>query len=309
MNWLRILAVVVWVFAGNLPALARVQPIEAGRSWEGQFVPMDLERETWIYKRIGFAELHLDLYRPDAVEHPPVVVYVHGGGWSGGSKRDAERWRSAPVVEKLLADGQAVAAIDYRLAGGAVSLEEQIADVRDALRFLSWNAEELGLQSRGYALWGASAGGHLALMAASGFVSEEVPGLDVGMVSRVLAWYPATDLKRMLRENPDTKSRRLAVIGPADVDGVDRWDLLSPLSHAESYDVPLLLVHGDMDRILTIEQSESLLNAIHQHGGEAALVAVKGGVHGFQSAPGDAPLSPTFDEIVERSWRFLGEAE
>ena len=81
----------------------------------------------------------LDLYTPDGVARPPLVVWIHGGGWSAGDKFPT------PAV-RLVAAGYAVASVDYRLTGEA-KFPAQIHDCKAAIRWLRANARKYNLDS------------------------------------------------------------------------------------------------------------------------------------------------------------------
>src|SRR5206468_10021216 len=86
-----------------------------------------------VYKRVNGAVLTLDLYCPEKVSGPaPVIVWIHGGGWRRGGKKQC------PAVA-LVPDGYAVASIDYRLTGTA-PFPAQIEDCKAAVRWLRANA-------------------------------------------------------------------------------------------------------------------------------------------------------------------------
>lgn len=105
----------------------------------------------------------LDLYLPDGAAPSggwPVVVFIHGGAWMMCDKRDIQL--VGPL--SLLALGYAVASINYRLSSEAV-FPAQIHDVKAAIRCLRANSSEFGLDARRLAVWGASAGAHLAALA------------------------------------------------------------------------------------------------------------------------------------------------
>jgi acetyl esterase/lipase len=105
----------------------------------------------------------LDLYLPDGVAPDggwPLVVFIHGGAWMMCDKRDIQL--VGPL--SLLGHGYAVASINYRLSSEAV-FPAQIHDVKAAIRFLKAKSGEFGLDAGRLAVWGASAGAHLASLA------------------------------------------------------------------------------------------------------------------------------------------------
>jgi acetyl esterase/lipase len=120
-----------------------------------------VDMQTLTYSSPGSHDLVLDLYRPTGAKGPlPVIVFLHGGGWSGGTRT------TGPDFTRFFAqDGFAMASIEYRLAP-SVTFPSNVEDVKTAVRWLRANAERLGLDADRVGLWGTSAGGHLAAVAA-----------------------------------------------------------------------------------------------------------------------------------------------
>jgi acetyl esterase/lipase len=122
--------------------------------------PFDVEMKTVTYVSRGGQELLLDLYLPQKVGgRLPVIVFLHGGGWSGGTRT------TGPDFKRFFAqDGFAVASIEYRLTP-SVTFPSNVEDVKTAIRWLRANHETYGLDPGRIGLWGTSAGGHLAAVA------------------------------------------------------------------------------------------------------------------------------------------------
>ena len=106
-------------------------------------------------------ECILDLYRPEGVARAPVWIFIHGGYWQAASKD-----QHAQVCAGMLRAGFAVANIDYPLAP-ETPLERIVEHVRDALRFLVREQDNLGVDAGNLHIAGHSAGGHLAAMMTS----------------------------------------------------------------------------------------------------------------------------------------------
>ena len=121
-----------------------------------------IEPRTLTYATRGGADLLLDLYLPaDPVRRPmPVIVFLHGGGWSGGTRTTGPDFR-----RYFTQDGYAMASIEYRLTP-SITFPANVEDVRTAVRWLKANAGAHGLDPGRICLWGTSAGGHLAAVAA-----------------------------------------------------------------------------------------------------------------------------------------------
>ena len=116
---------------------------------------------TLPYASRDGADLLLDLYLPTKpIRRPiPIIVFVHGGGWSGGTRT------TGPDFERFFArDGFAMASIEYRLTP-SITFPANVEDVRTSVRWLKANAAAHGLDPDRICLWGTSAGGHLAAVA------------------------------------------------------------------------------------------------------------------------------------------------
>src|SRR5436190_14765127 len=110
------------------------------------------------YARVGEQVLKLDLHLPHGKPAVPLIVWVHGGAWRSGSKKDMP-------LGKLVEDGYAVASVDYRLSTQA-RFPAQIHDLKAAIRFLrghsrQWSAPSMKIVSAAH-----SAGAHLAAVVA-----------------------------------------------------------------------------------------------------------------------------------------------
>lgn len=145
----------------------------------------------------GTINVLLDIYLPATGGPWPLVLWIHGGGWQGGTHN------TAPGSTQLLLNaGIAVASTSYRLSGDAI-FPAQIHDVKGAVRYLRANAATYNLDPNRFACWGSSAGGHLsALLATSGGVAalEGTSGGNLAFSSRVQAaadYFGPTDILHM----------------------------------------------------------------------------------------------------------------
>ncbi len=152
----------------RLPALSSplmwwvAAAVVAGPPASGLQDPKSAELRTLTYASPGGVELVLDLYRPSNPNGrpAPVIVFLHGGGWSGGTRT------TGPDFRRYFAqDGFAMASIEYRLTP-SITFPANVEDVRTAVRWLKANAAAHALDPDRICLWGTSAGGHLAAVAA-----------------------------------------------------------------------------------------------------------------------------------------------
>ncbi|MGK5683671.1 alpha/beta hydrolase fold domain-containing protein [Actinoplanes sp. URMC 104] len=245
----------------------------------------------------GVRPLELDLYLPPGTSAPPpVVVFLHGGGWRVGSRHSAGPAFRAAVpspFERVAASGVAVASIDYRLSGEA-HWPAQRDDAEAAVRWLRTRAGELGVDGARIAAWGESAGGQLAA----------ILGLTGDRIATVVAWYPPTDLVALPGDagaDPAAPDSREAQLLGAPVSAVpDLAADASPVSHVHAGAPPFLLLHGRHDRLIPCRQSERLRDALTRTGAPVTLETYDGADHMWLGAPDAAgwALDRTIDHLA-----------
>ena len=248
----------------------------------GPVFASEVKRHETVFASVDGQSLSIDLFVPDATEAPPLVVFIHGGGWKGGSRR------SCPI--RFLCDyGFAVASVDYRLAPDAV-FPDQIHDCKGAIRWLRHHGDQYGYRVDRIAVAGTSAGGTLALLVGT---SGDVPELegDVGghadvssRVQAVIDYYGPSDLPLRARTQPGRSEvpgvGTYLLLGGAVADKPDQARMASPVTHVSADDPPLLVMHGDQDEVVLIDQSERIVQVYRQHGLDVEYEALAGAGHG-----------------------------
>jgi acetyl esterase/lipase len=240
-------------------------------------------------------KLTMDLYQPEKMTGPvPAVLYVHGGGWTGGDKSDGT---GLLFKEALLRRGYVMAAINYRLAPKYV-FPVQIEDVKCAVRHLRANAAKYNIDPERIGAIGGSAGGHLVSLLGA---SDKAAGWDSGensdqssRVQAVVDMFGPSDLRVMLA-NSNRRIERLIfnASGPDDSALVT----FSPVTYITPDDPPFLILHGDHDEVVPIEQSQILYDKLKAAGVSVELVVVKNAGHGFRPADGD--IQPSMPELAQ----------
>ncbi len=234
---------------------------------------------------------------PPAGKLSPAVVWIHGGGWTGGTKNEA---RAKEICETLVNAGYVALNVDYKLGDGA--WPTNLHDCKNAVRFLRVHAAEWRVDPERIAVAGGSAGGHLALMVGyTAGVQELEPGAPYPGVSSsvraVIDMYGISDLRTRRETEPGGKvlaSVRapgpVAVFGPAESAAVYR--LASPVTHVSPATPPTLILHGDKDATVDLKQSQDLAAALARAGVPHELVVVPGAGHTFDwESWGKKPLS------------------
>lgn len=261
-------------------------PPHRARRWEGltySIVP-------------GFRPLLMDVYVPDAAIRPPVVFWIHGGAWIMGDRRlPPPMWPAGVVFQKIVDAGFAIATIDYRHSLEA-PFPAQLHDAKAALRYLRRFSEDLGVDANRIVAWGESAGGHLAaLVGLTGNLPEwegvdGVPDGDTSVIG-VVDWYGVHDGRHWdggalpvdaAAPHAGTWNRPpLALLSERSEFGADALRLLSPVTHVRSDAPPFLLMHGEADQLVPIEQSELLAAALERVGASADFRRIPGADHGW----------------------------
>lgn len=231
---------------------------------------------THEYAKIGARSLLLDLTVPLNGTAPyPVIVWIHAGGWQGGS-------RAPNPALREVARGYAVVSVDYRLSSEA-KFPAQIADVKGAIRWLRANASQLQIDSRRIGAWGHEAGAHLAaLLGTATHVFDDPVHGNPQFTSRVLgvvAWGAPTNLARMdetalpcstiVHGAPTSPESQL--LGCAIPSCVSAAADASPVTWASSVDPAFLIMHGEEDCFVPPAQAVELFNALDDAGVNATL--------------------------------------
>jgi acetyl esterase/lipase len=253
-----------------------------------------------VYATVDGRDLKLDLYLPAGVQSPPLLVWVHGGAWSQGSK--------AGVPTSFVEHGIATASVDFRQSTEA-RFPAQVHDIKAAIRFLRAKTASYGYRSAKIAISGDSSGGHLAALVG---VSNGQPQLEgrVGKdlaqsssVQAIVVYYGASNLMSILAQSTPfgLNMRRPALeqlLGALPDRVPELAQLASPVTHVDRNDPPLYLLHGDQDPQMPVNQALEMQGAYEKLGLDVHLDVVHGAAHG-----GDAFFAP---EHLQPVLEFLG---
>ena len=226
-------------------------------------------------------ELLMDVYYPEFNDGPwPVMLFVHGGGWSSGSKDEF-------YLSDFTNLGILSVSINYRLSP-EVKFPAHIEDVKCAVRYLRANAEYYNLDPDRILAAGGSAGGHLvSLLGTTGDSGEFNTGQYLeysSAVQAVIALSAPTDLGNWICDDPQhVESYYLYVFDSTAKCGEtdDKIAAASPVTYVSSEDVPFLILAGTADEVVPFQQSEILHQALLDAGISSQLFLVEGGDHGL----------------------------
>ncbi|GAA4815964.1 alpha/beta hydrolase [Litoribaculum gwangyangense] len=234
------------------------------------------------YAEVNNTNLLLDIYLPSHIKNPNMVVWVHGGGWVCGDKNN-------PPIE-IVNKGYALASVNYRLATEA-QFPAQIFDIKAAIRFLRAKASEYQYNAENIVIAGSSAGGHLAALVG---VTNNTPDLEGTLgdyldtssaVQGIVDFYGPANLLTILNQStPHSMKVRVPalkkLLGDLPEKRTELAKLASPVFHVDDTDPPLLIMHGNQDLQVPIDQSHELENEYKKHHLEVQFKVIYDGGHG-----------------------------
>ncbi len=196
----------------------------------------------------------IDVYLPKGrtTANTKVILFIHGGSWSGGDKADFDD--NIAAIKNDLSD-YAIFNMNYRLAGsGQNQYPVQMADIQSAINFINSKAGEYNINPKKIALVGASAGAHLALLYAYKFDPDR-------SVKAVVDLFGPTNLTTLYNNHPfPAVSQPVLVnfLGATPVTNAAKYFEASPINYVTAQSPPTLILHGDADAIVPIAQSATL---------------------------------------------------
>jgi acetyl esterase/lipase len=244
------------------------------------------------YCQIDGQALQLNLYYPAQGGPWPGVIFIHGGGWTEGDK--------ATLPMTPTEAGYLIVSLDYRMYP-AYRFPAMIEDVKSAIRYLRAHAAAYNLDPNRTALIGHSAGAHLAALAG---LADERAGWDVGQylqqssqVQAVVEVSGPTDLRRKFPEwVTDLKEK---------VFGEEQLLTGSPVYYAHAKAPPFLIIHGEEDEAVPVEQADLLYQALRAVGAPVEKLILQHGGHGLEAVGG--AMVPSIEQVFSKLFAFLEE--
>jgi acetyl esterase/lipase len=222
-------------------------------------------------------ETKLDVYqRRDATGPQPTIIYIHGGGWTGGSKET-----SVMALFPYFEMGWNVVNVEYRLERISPA-PAAVEDCLCALRWIGQHAKEYNIDPARLVVTGESAGGHLALTTGmipmSAGLDRQCPGPELPKVAAILDWFGITDVVDLL-DGPNQKAYAVQWLGsmPNKEQIAKR---VSPLEYVRAGLPPILMIQGDADPTVPYSHSTRLHAALDAAGVPNQLLTIPGGKHG-----------------------------
>jgi len=244
-----------------------------------------------VHRDIEFHEtpertLSLDVYEPAAGGPRPTVVVFHGGGFRSGEKE-----QSAEQARTLAGEGYAVVTPEYRLSGEA-TFPAALIDAKAAVEWCRAEGDGYGIDPRRIATAGYSAGANLAALVSvtanePGFEPAAYPGTS-SAVAAAVGWAGLYDC-RAFDEDLEVL---VDYLGGTREEVPEAYEFASPMGQTDVRTPPTLVVHGDADETLPIEQARRYADAVDALS-TAEFVVIEGGSHDFSAASMDRTVAET----------------
>jgi acetyl esterase/lipase len=246
-----------------------------------------------------------DLYLPYGIKNFPIAIHIHGGGWTAGNKgTPMGRWWG----ELFACNGIAVFDIEYTLVPKA-KISEQVREIKCAILWAKKEGKKYGIGSK-VILLGGSAGGHLTALTAfskNDFLPENCEWFDEKSKSELkvdaaIPFYGVYDFGNFYIkyfEPVRSESENIE----------ETIKKLSPVNYIDFVDFPILIIHGEADFLVPLDQSVELYNLLVQKGKQAEIFVVEDGVHAFDSFPETEYTKKTKEKLLEflKKYGFINE--
>jgi acetyl esterase/lipase len=252
--------------------------------------PAGVERlRNIVYHADGKVRLRLDVYRRRGSdgENRPALVFVHGGAWMIGNKAQQGR----PLLHHLAAEGWVCFSIEYRLSPKA-TFPEHLIDVKRAIAWVRRHAREYGIDPGFIVACGNSAGGHLASLAAlTAADRSRQPGFEDAdtSVAACVTLYAVYDLGNRHGHWPHRGLQELLerfVLKARLSEQPELFEASSPLTHVGPQAPAFLVVHGDSDSMIPVEEARLFVRALKEASlAPCVYIEVPGAQHAFDVFP------------------------
>ena len=260
--------------------------------------------EDVIYGRKPGVALTLDVFQPAATNNGIGIAFMVSGGWF--SSHEAI---NPAFYESFLNRGYTVFAVVHG-AQPKYTIPEIEQDVKRALRFIRFSAKRFKVNPEKIGVVGASAGGHLSLILATKGTKGDPNAKDPvdresSEVKCVGCFFPPTDFLNYGKPGDDaagvgTLKDFKAAFGPRSENAEDRQKLareISPIYFIHTNICPILILHGDADKLVPIYQAQKFLERCESVGGKTKLVVREGKQHGWAEMGKDEEIiADWFDE-------------
>ncbi|WP_051652392.1 alpha/beta hydrolase [Clostridium algidicarnis] len=241
------------------------------------------------YKVLEKEELTLDFYAPSKSNKTtwPLIIYIHGGSWAFGDKSIDDSF--IPILNKLKEKGYAIASINYRLSSSDSSFPSPVEDCKDAIRWFYKNKDIYNIDTDNIGLLGVSSGAHLALLSSysneNDFIGDESLSSYKSNIKYVIDYSGPTnfDINDIRSSDETSMSIIKNLLGEDNIYKEDLLNLASPINYIDSNSTPTLIIHGEKDSTVPINQSIKLYEKGIDAGMNINLLKVDNGDHSLSN--------------------------
>ncbi len=262
-----------------------------------------------IYGRKAGLALTMDVFAPKQNANGAAVIAVVSGGWFSNAE-SINRMSEVGFFQPFLSRGYTVFAVVHG-SQPKFTIPEILDDMNRAVRFIRYHAKDYGVDPDRFGIIGASAGGHLSLMQGTAGTPGDPKAKDPvdrasSRVQAVAAFFPPTDLLNYGAKGHEMLARSFQKPFTAAVDyhvfdeekklyqpvtdAKEQREIsrkISPVTHVTRDDPPTLLIHGDEDKLVPLQQSQVMLAKLKEAGVPCELIVKKGAAHGWPTLPLD----------------------
>ncbi|KAF9379812.1 hypothetical protein CPB97_008750 [Podila verticillata] len=282
--------------------------LDTARFWQQLLNPFHWPRDCTIYPNIPYwvqeeqlsaqksdgwesvIDMSLDIYRPNVVQggdDRPVLFFIHGGGWTTGSK-----YMMGPLLSEMISHEWVVVSVDYRLKAKA-GYPTQLLDCKRALRWVKDEIRTFGGNPDNIVMAGESAGGQLAAMLAlTPNMPEFQPGFEtvdttVQGCAALSAVLDLVDLKNHNRIGWRSHFIKNVAFREGAAESAENLKFLtehSPMLRIQSTGVPFLVVHGDLDIMTPVQATRDFVTEFQSKSSATInYLEIPGGNHCFHA--------------------------
>lgn len=282
-------------------------------------VPAHTREEDVIYGRKFGTALTLDVFTPKENANGLGLIFVVSGGWFSSHDNI-----NVGFVSEFLNRGYTVFAVVHG-SQPKFTIPEILQDMHRAVRYIRAKAAGFKIDPNKLGIFGGSAGGHLSLMqgtagAAGNATARDLVDRESSRVAAVACFFPPTDFLNYGSGGIDAlKSDTLKPFRPPfdfhelnrEVNRFERItdepklrelaQQISPISHITPDDPPMLIIHGDADKLVPIQQSQTFIDKLKAAGVPCELIVRPGAAHGWPTMPADLKLfADWFDKYLKK---------
>ena len=236
-----------------------------------------------VYGHKDGLAMTFDVIKPKANANGAAVIFMVSGGWVSNYNPPQQ---TATRFKDLLDKGFTLITVRHG-SSPKYLIPEIVSDVRRAVRFIRHNAKQWGVDPNRLGVFGGSAGGHLALVLGTASDNGDPNAKEDFMkesdrVASVVAYFPPVDLRPLARGlNPQPTGGALDRFPALNFEKEKAADY-SPIVHVSPDDPPTLLIHGDKDNLVPVNNSKVIHEAFQKNNVKTQLIIIEGAEHGFR---------------------------